>query len=885
MAIPVLSSSEIRQSFLDFFAQRGHTVVPSASLIPHNDPSLLFVNSGMVPFKNYFLGKDKPPFNCAVSSQKCIRAGGKHNDLDNVGFTARHHTFFEMLGNFSFGDYFKQQAIQYGWGFLTQILKLPETKLWVTVYQDDDESYAIWRDEIGVSEHKIIRLGKASNFWQMAATGPCGPCSEVFYDHGESVFGGPPGSATEDGDRFVEIWNMVFMQYNQQEDGSLDLLPHPCVDTGMGLERVTSVLQGVHDNYQTDAFSGLMQAIDQMPCDGDTQSNKCDPVITKKVISDHIRSSVFLVSEGVLPDNEGANYVLRRIIRRALRFGYMMGLPKLFFADLVPIVISNMQLAYPNLAKQADHIQSILAKETHMFSATLESGIKLLEQHFANSTNNGDKQIASDLVFKLYDTYGFPSDLTAIIAAENGYSVDLAGYEMLMAKQKQRSKSNTKFADVTRLLPNIDLVSQFTGYRQDTQSANIIGLFNDEGTPVLHLTDAAGVVVLDGTPFYAESGGQVADKGIIANTENGSFAVADVQKQGSAILHFGQAQGCLKLGDKTSARYAQEQRLCIAANHSATHLLHTALAQVLGDHVEQKGSLVDADKLRFDFAHDQPLTAQQKERISQIVNGQIQSAVKVNTQQMPYQQAISAGAKALFSEKYGDEVRVVSMGTTSDTHDFSVELCGGTHVERLSDIGYFYVTSESGLAAGVRRIEAVTGVAALRLLELVDKQIKQLKDKLQVHTIADIDKKLDQLLELNAELNQKITQISKQEALGQVDQILAQVTNIGKVQVVVSQVHMSRKNALEVMDRLRNKLPVAVILLVAVEDTSAQLLVSVSQPLFDQVTAKDLVAFAAMQIGGKGGGKNDRAQGGGNDIAKIPAMLIACNTWLANKLL
>ena len=864
-----MSSAEIRSAFLNFFAGRGHEIVPSGSLIPHNDDTLLFTNAGMVPFKDVFLGTDKRPYTRAASSQRCVRAGGKHNDLENVGYTARHHTFFEMLGNFSFGDYFKREAIQYAWDFLTKELKLPADRLWVTVFETDDEAYAIWANEIGVPEDRISRIGAKDNFWSMGDTGPCGPCSEIFYDHGEHVWGGPPGTPEEDGDRYIEIWNLVFMQYNRQPDGSMEPLNMQCIDTGMGLERIAAIMQGVHSNYETDTFQGLIRAAaTAVGCDDLTEQSL-------RVIADHIRSCAFLIVDGVLPSNEGRGYVLRRIIRRAVRHGTKLGASEPFFYKLVDALIAQMGDAYPELAQRQQQIEQALLQEEQQFARTLQRGLSILDD--ALDSLDG-KTIDGGLAFKLYDTYGFPLDLTADVARERGYTVDEAGFAAAMAEQRQRAQQASQFTtDYTKLMKS-EQITEFSGYERQQDEARVVELFH-EGKSVSQLhAGQSGVVVLSRTPFYAESGGQVGDIGTLSQADNVAFNVTDTLYLGKAIGHHGEATRDLEIGVTVTATIDAKRRRAIKANHSATHLIHAALRRVLGEHVNQKGSLVDAERLRFDFAHSQAVSFAELQTIEAQVNEQITLNTELTTAVMPIEQAQAKGAMALFGEKYDDDVRVVQMG------DYSLELCGGTHVQRTGDIGTFRIVHEGGIASGVRRIEAVTGAAAVRYTQQQSSRLYEVADALKVDQnalVARLQQVLEKQKQQEKQLNELQSQLSQQAGASLVDQAV----EIAGVKVIIAELPGVESKALRGMvDDLKNQLGEGLVVLATVQGEKVALIAGVTKALTAKVKAGDLVNHVASQVGGKGGGRPDMAQAGGTQPQNLPSALDSVPGWLADKL-
>ncbi len=864
-----LSSNELRQAFLDFFADRGHEVVASSPLVPGNDPTLLFTNAGMVQFKDVFLGLEKRNYDRAVSSQRCVRAGGKHNDLENVGYTARHHTFFEMLGNFSFGDYFKREAIQYAWDFLTQTLELPPERLWVTVFNDDDEAADIWLKEMNIDPERFTRMGEKDNFWAMGDTGPCGPCSEIFYDHGPHVEGGPPGSPDEDGDRYVEVWNLVFMQFDRSADGTLQPLPKPSVDTGMGLERMAAVMQGVHSNYEIDLFARLIDAAATtvgVPNDGSSSLN---------VIADHIRACAFLIVDGVLPGNEGRGYVLRRIIRRAIRHGKKLGTDEPFFHKLVAPLAEEMGDAYPELPKARAHVEKVLKKEELRFAETLDQGMEILETAIGELSG---KQIPGEIVFKLYDTYGFPVDLTADIAREKGLAIDEEGFEAAMAEQRDRARAASKFAASAEGSIRIDAESEFSGYEGTESSGEIVALFRD-GTAVDALAAGdEGAVVLSTTPFYAESGGQVGDAGILAETGK-LFHVVDTQKGGSAIVHYGAVEeGTLQVGETVDAIVDAERRQAIRLNHSATHLMHAALRKVLGDHVQQKGSLVASDRLRFDFSHYEAVNAAQIAEIEEMVNAEIRSNVAAETRLMSYDDAMQSGAMALFGEKYGEEVRVLRFG------DFSVELCGGTHVDRTGDIGVFKITSEGGIASGVRRIEAVTGKGALDWIDARERSLVGLSALLRSQP-DEAAARVEQLLKRNKELEKELAAAKQALITGQATDHGENVTEIHGIKVLASRMDGADARTLrDAVDRFKDKLGSAVVVVGAVDDGKVRLAAGVTKNNTDRIRAGDLIKDVAERVGGKGGGRPDFAQAGGNKPEALDEALGSVSDWVAERL-
>jgi alanyl-tRNA synthetase len=868
------SSNEIRQAFLDFFASKGHEIVASSSLVPHGDPTLLFTNAGMNQFKDVFLGFDKRPYTRATSSQKCVRAGGKHNDLENVGYTARHHTFFEMLGNFSFGDYFKEDAIKYAWELLTDVFKLPKDKLTVTVYAEDDEAYEIWNKQIGVPAERIIRIGDnngaryaSDNFWMMGDTGPCGPCTEIFYDHGDHHFGGPPGSPDEDGDRFIEIWNNVFMQYNRDEAGVMHKLPKPSVDTGMGLERISAVLQHVHANYEIDLFTTLIDAAARET----KATDLANPSL--KVLADHIRACSFLIADGVIPGNEGRGYVLRRIIRRAIRHGYKLGARKAFFHNMVADLVREMGGAYPELVKEQARITSMLKLEEDRFFETIENGMAILEAELAAKPAIFD----GDLAFKLHDTFGFPLDLTADICREREITVDTAGFDIAMARQKEQARAAGKFKMAANLEYN-GAGTDFKGYETLETTAKVLALYKDS-TPVQSLSEGdQGVVVLDSTPFYAESGGQVGDNGAL-KSENGIFAVEDTQKIQAAVFgHHGILKtGSLNVGDAVKANVDMASRTSTMRNHSATHLMHKALREVLGEHVQQKGSLVDADKTRFDFVHNAPMTDAEIAKVEAIVNAEILANAACQARVMDIESAQKTGAMMLFGEKYGDEVRVLDIGS-------SRELCGGTHVTRTGDIGLFKITGESGVAAGVRRVEATTGNGALKLINAQQTLIAQLAGDLKA-PVGELASKVTQLSEHAKSLEKELARLKSKLASSQGDDLATQATEVLGVKVLAVTLEGADANALrETMDKLKDKLKSAVIVLASVIDGKVSLAAGVTNDLTAKLKAGELVNHVASQVGGKGGGKPDMAMAGGTDASALPKALASVTEWVTQKL-
>jgi alanyl-tRNA synthetase len=862
------TTAEIRCAFLDFFAARGHQKVSSSSLVPTNDPTLLFTNAGMNQFKDVFLGTETRSYDRATSSQRCVRAGGKHNDLENVGYTARHHTFFEMLGNFSFGDYFKADAIQYAWDFLTKELKLSKDKLLVTIYHDDEEAFDIWANKIGISEDKIIRISTSDNFWSMGDTGPCGPCSEIFYDHGEHIWGGPPGTPEEDGDRFIEIWNLVFMQFNRQSDGTMQPLPKPSIDTGMGLERISAILQNVHSNYEIDIFQNLIDAAANIIGTQDNQDKSL------RVIADHIRSCCFLICDGIIPSNEGRGYVLRRIIRRAIRHGNKLGASDVFFYRLVEALESQMAEAYPELTTNRLLIEKVLKTEEEQFSRTLERGMSIL--------NDALEQLSSDvvpgeLVFKLYDTYGFPADLTNDVAREKELRIDEEGFQVAMNAQRKRAQQASQFdTDYNERLKS-NCVSEFTGYDHKGEQARVIELFVD-GHEVEQLSKGdEGIIVLDKSPFYAESGGQIGDSGEI-KTANGSFKVRDTVKLGNAIAHMGTAYSDFKLGDIVQAEFDLERREAIKLNHSATHLMHAALKQVLGEHVNQKGSLVSDERFRFDFSHFEAVTNEELKSVEKLVNEHIRANHCLDTKLMNLDEAKSAGAMALFGEKYSEDVRVVSMG------GFSMELCGGTHVNRTGDIGFFKILSESGIAAGVRRLEAVTGRKALDAVQSQSQQISQIASLLKIDP-QGLTGRIQHVLDQNKIIEKELEKLKRQIANSAATDVLSELYEIKGVKVLCTVLKGVEAKALRAMvDDFKNQLGSAIIILGIAEQSKVSLIVGVTKDLVSRVKAGELVNFVAQQVGGKGGGRPDMAQAGGTQPQNLDSAINSVQDWLQEKL-
>lgn len=860
-----MTSAAIRQAFLDFFASKDHSVVASSSLIPGNDATLLFTNAGMVQFKDVFLGQDQRNYQRAVSAQRCVRAGGKHNDLENVGYTARHHTFFEMLGNFSFGDYFKQDAIRYAWEFLTEVVNLPKNKLLVTVYATDDEAYAIWLNDIGVPADRIIRIGDnkgapyaSDNFWAMGDTGPCGPCTEIFYDHGDHIWGGPPGSAEEDGDRFIEIWNIVFMQFNRLASGEMLPLPKPSVDTGMGLERIAAILQHVHSNYETDTFVALIKAAAAVTGAKDLTDKSL------RVVADHIRSCAFLIVDGVTPSNEGRGYVLRRIIRRAVRHGNKLGANGAFFYTLVAALVSQMGDAYPELVTKQAIIEKTLRLEEEQFGKTLDRGLQILDEELAALTSS---EIPGEVVFKLYDTYGFPVDLTNDVARERNLTIDQAGFDAAMAQQRKRAQQASNFGtDYNQQLMSSQQTT-FTGYTEHFGNAEVLEILK-QGQHVQEISAGdTALIILNTSPFYAESGGQVGDTGTLTLSDGTLFHVQDTVKVVKAFAHQGQATGVIRVGTKVQAEIDLVRRNAIRKNHSATHLLHAALRQVLGEHVTQKGSLVGPERLRFDFSHFEAVKPSELQVIEQLVNEQIQLNTALETRLMPIDAAKEAGAMALFGEKYDDEVRVLSMGA------FSIELCGGTHVDRTGDIGLFKIVAEGGIASGVRRIEAVTAQGAVHYVQQVEAQAVQAASLLKGDMFS-LAERVQTTLDRNKGLEKEIDQLKAKLASMAGASLTDNVQHIGEVQVLVQQLEQTDAKALRtLLDELKNKLANAVILLATVNDDKVSLIAGVSANLTDKVHAGQLVGWAANQLGGKGGGRPDMAQAGGTDAAALPNVL------------
>lgn len=863
------SSAELRTSFLDYFAEHGHQRVPSSPLVPADDPTLLFTNAGMVQFKDVFTGREKRPYKTAVSSQRCVRAGGKHNDLENVGYTARHHTFFEMLGNFSFGDYFKPEAIRYAWDYLTRVLGLPEGRLWITVYRDDDEAARIWLDDVGVSPERFTRCGEKDNFWSMGDTGPCGPCSEIFYDHGSDVPGGPPGSSDEEGDRFVEIWNLVFMQYDRDGTGQLTPLPRPSVDTGMGLERLAAVMQGTHNNYDIDLFRTLIDAAAGLTGCADLRSKSL------RVIADHIRSSAFLIADGITPGNEGRGYVLRRIIRRAVRHGYQLGCEEPFFYRLVPSLVAEMGDAYPELVSAQAQVERVLRVEEERFAETLEQGMRILEQAIEGMDGTC---IPGETVFKLYDTYGFPADLTADVARERGMSLDIAGFEQEMGQQKERARAASQFGAGQGAALDLEGETDFSGYEQLADQASVVAIYsNGESADSLGQGEE-GTVVLDVTPFYAESGGQVGDTGELV-WDGLRVKVLDTQKQGPQVVgHISRVdEGELHIGDRVDARVDAARRQAIALNHSATHLLHAALREILGDHVQQKGSLVQPERLRFDFSHFEPIGRKQILAIERRVNREIRKNHMVETRIMSLDDAKSAGAMALFGEKYSDQVRVLRMG------GFSTELCGGTHVRAVGDIGLFKILAEGGIASGVRRIEAVSGEGALDWVEADEDRLLRLASLIKGGR-DDLDDKVVQLLDRSKRLEKEISELKAKLASSAGVDLVSQAVDVGGVKVLAAKLDgADAKSLRDTMDQLKSKLGSAVVVLATESGGKVSLVAGVTKDLVGRMKAGDLVKVAAAKVGGKGGGRPDMAQAGGNDPTGVPAALALVIEWVRER--
>ncbi len=869
---------------MDYFAGKGHAIVASSPLVPGNDPTLLFTNSGMVQFKDVFLGHERRPYVRATTAQRCVRAGGKHNDLENVGYTARHHTFFEMLGNFSFGDYFKRDAIKFAWELLTQVYKIPRERLWTTVYHEDDEAYDIWTKEIGVSNDRCIRIGdkpgapqyQSDNFWQMADTGPCGPCSEIFFDHGPGIAGGPPGAADADSDRYVEIWNLVFMQFNRDEKGVLNPLPKPSVDTGMGLERIAAALQGVHSNYDIDLFRDLIRAAARETHSKDLGSNSL------KVISDHIRACSFLIVDGVIPSNEGRGYVLRRIVRRAIRHGYKLGQTDPFFHRLVPDLSQAMGEAYPELPKAAERVTQVLRQEEERFADTLKNGMKVLE----GALTREDRMLDGETVFQLYDTFGFPVDLTADIARERGVRVDYAGFEAAMERQRERARAGSKFImpgagtlGLSGAAPGVVVSTEFLGYDTLQIEATVVALYDSQGVQAAEIAAGeAGIVVLDRTPFYAESGGQVGDSGELA-ASGGTFAVGDTQKiQADVFGHHGKLEtGSLSVGDKVAAKVDLLRRARTMRNHSATHLMHKALREVLGQHVQQKGSLVDAERTRFDFSHNEPMTEDEIRRVEAIVNAEILANSATTARIMKFDEAIKAGALAFFGDKYGDEVRVLNIGS-------SCELCGGTHVSRTGDIGFFKVVSETGIAAGVRRIEATTGEGALAYVQGQEAKLLEAAAVLKAAP-QEVAQKIAQIMDAARSLEKEVARLKSKLAASRGDELAEQAVKVKGIKVVAASIDGADAKALrEAVDKLKDKLKSAAVVLAATDGGKVSLIAGVTADLTARIKAGELVNYVAQQVGGKGGGRPDMAQAGGISPDKLPQALASVRGWVEQRL-
>ncbi|KVG74249.1 alanine--tRNA ligase [Burkholderia ubonensis] len=874
-----MKAAEIREKFLKFFESKGHTIVRSSSLVPGNDPTLMFTNSGMVQFKDVFLGTESRPYSRATTSQRSVRAGGKHNDLENVGYTARHHTFFEMLGNFSFGDYFKHDAIRFAWELLTTVYQLPKEKLWVTVYQEDDEAYDIWAKEVGVPVERIIRIGDnkgaryaSDNFWTMGDTGPCGPCTEIFYDHGPDVWGGPPGSPEEDGDRYIEIWNLVFMQFNRDAQGNMTRLPKQCVDTGMGLERLAAVLQHVHSNYEIDLFQNLIKAAARVTEISDLNNNSL------KVIADHIRACSFLIVDGVIPGNEGRGYVLRRIVRRAIRHGYKLGRKGSFFHKLVADLVAEMGVAYPELKEAEQRVTDVLRQEEERFFETIEHGMSILETALADVDAKGGKVLDGELAFKLHDTYGFPLDLTADVCRERGMTVDEPAFDDAMARQREQARAAGKFK-AAQGLEYTGAKTTFHGYEEIAfDDAKVVALYVDGSSVNEVKTGQDAVVVLDHTPFYAESGGQVGDQGVLANAST-RFAVGDTLKvQADVIGHHGTLeQGTLKVGDVLRAEIDAHRRARTQRNHSATHLMHKALREVLGSHVQQKGSLVDADKTRFDFAHNAPMTDDEIRRVEQIVNDEILANAPGIVRVMPYDEAVKGGAMALFGEKYGDEVRVLDLG-------FSRELCGGTHVSRTGDIGFFKIVVEGGVAAGIRRVEAITGDNAVRYVQELDARVNEAAAALKAQP-SELTQRIAQVQDQVKSLEKELGALKSKLASSQGDELALQAVEVGGVHVLAATLDgADAKTLRETVDKLKDKLKSAAIVLAAVEGGKVSLIAGVTADASKKVKAGELVNFVAQQVGGKGGGRPDMAQAGGTEPANLPAALAGVKGWVEERL-
>ncbi|MDN5869482.1 MAG: alanine--tRNA ligase [Nitrococcus sp.] len=865
----IKTSAEIRQAFLDYFRARGHEIVPGSPLVPANDPTLLFTNAGMVQFKEVFLGREQRSYSRAASAQRCVRAGGKHNDLENVGYTARHHTFFEMLGNFSFGDYFKREAIRYAWEFLTEILSLPPRHLWVTVFEEDDEAARIWLEEIGVAPERFARIGARDNFWAMGDTGPCGPCSEIFYDHGPQVAGGPPGTAQEDGDRFVEIWNLVFMQYDRDAHGRLSSLPKPCVDTGMGLERIAAVIQGVHNNFEIDLFRRLVQAAARIAGSADL------PNSSLRVIADHIRACAFLIVDGVIPSNEGRGYVLRRIIRRAIRHGYKLGIEEPFFYRLIPPLVQEMGAAYPELERGQAQAERILEQEEERFRETLEQGLKLIEEDLRRLEGN---TIPGASIFKLYDTYGFPVDLTGDIARERGLDLDMAGFEQAMAAQRARARAASAFKADYGETGNFEGATEFTGYEHLQDQSTISALYAQGERRSNLEAGEEGMAILDRTPFYAESGGQVGDQGRL-QAAGLEFEVRDTVKYRGAFGHIGVLRrGRIAEGDRVSAMVDAERRQATVLNHSATHLLHAALRKVLGEHAQQKGSLVAPDRLRFDFAQFEPMTREQVEQVEQLVNAWIRANDAADVRYMSYDEAMGFGAVALFGEKYADTVRVMRFG------DFSTELCGGTHVRRTGEIGFLKIIAETGISAGIRRIEAITGLAAVAWAEAVSRRIARMSELLRCST-DNIEPRLEQLIDRNRLMEKEVARAQQKLASQAGSSLADRAVLIDGVNVLETKVDTVDSQALRyTVDQLKEKLGSAIIVLASVEGNKVRLVGGVTNDFTNRVKAGDLINAVAVQVGGRGGGRADFAQAGGTEPGQLDQALASVAAWVQERL-
>ncbi|MEL7447897.1 MAG: alanine--tRNA ligase [Pseudomonadota bacterium] len=864
-----MKSAEVRRRFLNYFRDRGHEIVPSSSLVPGNDPTLLFTNAGMVQFKDVFLGNDKRPYNRATTSQRCVRAGGKHNDLENVGYTARHHTFFEMLGNFSFGDYFKREAIHYAWDFITNDLGIPSERLWATVYCDDDEAADIWLNDIGIPKERFSRLGEKDNFWSMGDTGPCGPCTELFYDHGPDVPGGPPGSPDEDGDRYIEIWNLVFMQFDRDASGEMTPLPKPSVDTGMGLERIAAVMQGVHSNYEIDLFVNLIDAVAALAGTDSRESNSL------RVIADHIRACAFLVVDGVLPNNEGRGYVLRRIIRRAIRHGHRLGIKEPFFYKLVAALDKEMGEAYPELSSQREHVERVLLQEEERFAETLDNGMKILDEAI---TGLDSDEIPGATAFKLYDTYGFPLDLTADIARERGLKVDTKGFDVEMEQQRQRAQASNRFGSDYGKNQDLGQTTRFDGYENLAADGTVTALLQGEELVEELKAGETGAVVLDTTPFYAESGGQVGDQGVLVAGDV-TFRVSDTQKNGDAHVHLGalEGDGALRVGDTVTARVNAQTRTATVLNHSATHLLHAALRKVLGDHVTQKGSLVAPDRLRFDFSHYQPVSAEELNAIEAMVNDEVRGNADAQTRLMSFDDAVESGAMALFGEKYDDEVRVLKLG------EFSTELCGGTHVRRVGDVGLFRITTETGIASGVRRIEAITGATALAWVKENEARFDRVAGIVKAGR-DDAEDKVRQIVERNRALEKELAALKSKLVSGQGDDLAAKAIEVEGTKVLAARLDGADPKSLrEAVDKLKDKLGSSVVVLTSVQGEKVSLVAGISKDRNPGMKAGELASMVAARVGGKGGGRPDMAQGGGSDPSAVDDALGAVADWVRER--